>query len=59
MSGEGLLVFEEETLVAGEELDGLEAGLAGVDDLEEAQGALDAVCDGRVLLLEDGVTDVT
>jgi hypothetical protein len=44
--------------VRGEELDGLEPGLARVDDLEEAQRALDAAGDGRVLLLEGRVADV-
>lgn len=57
--GQGLLVLEEEALVAGEELDGLEARLARVDDLEEAQRLLDAGGDGGVLLLEGRVADVT
>lgn len=55
---QGLLVLEEEALVAGEELDRVEAGLAGLDGLEEAQGALDAARDGRVLGLELRVLDV-
>lgn len=41
-----------------EELDSLESRLAGVDDLEEPQGVLDAVRNGRVLLLQGRVTDV-
>ena len=44
--------------MAGEELYGLELAGAGVDDLEEAEGLLDAVGDGGVLFLEDGVLDV-
>lgn len=57
-ASQGLLVLEQETLVAGVELDGLELAGAGVDDLEEAQGLLDAGGDLGVLFLEDGVADV-
>lgn len=57
-AGEGLLVLEQEALVAGEELDGLEPRLARVDDAEEAEGLLDAGGDGRVALLDGRVADV-
>lgn len=57
-ASQGLLVLEQEALVAGVELDGLELAGAGVDDLEEAQGLLDAGGDLGVLFLEDGVADV-
>ena len=55
---QSLLVLKEKTLVRREELDSLESRLAGVDDLEEPQGVLDAVRNGRVLLLQGRVTDV-
>lgn len=57
-ASQGLLVLEQEALVAGVELDGLELAGAGVDDLEEAQGLLDAGGDLGVFFLEDGVADV-
>lgn len=42
---QGLLVFKQEALVAGVELDGLELTGASVDDLQKAQRLLDAGCD--------------
>lgn len=44
--------------MAGEEFDCLKTRLARIDDLEEPQGLLDAVGDGRVLFLEGRVADV-
>jgi hypothetical protein len=55
---QGLLVLEQEALVAGVELDRLELAGAGVDDLEEAQRLLDARGDLLVLFLEGGIADV-
>lgn len=55
---QGLLVFKQETLVAGVELDGLELTGAGVDDLQKAQRLLDAGCNFGVLLLERWVADM-
>lgn len=55
---QGLLVFKQEALVAGVEVDGLELAGAGVDDLQKAQRLLDAGCDFRVLFLESWVADM-
>lgn len=51
-TGKSLLIVEKKTLVAGEELYGLELAGTGVDGLEKAERLLDAGRDGRVLVLE-------
>lgn len=42
---QGLLIFEQEALVTGVELDSLELTRPSVDDLQEAQRLLNAGCD--------------
>lgn len=58
MACQSLLVIQEETFVAGEELDALELVGSRVDDLEEPEGLLDAGCDLGILGLEFRIADV-